>query len=73
MTQHGSNITEERLRFDFNNDEKWRVKYSMKSRNLSTNGLRDLPVSFQEYPTDKAFEMGAIGAFGDKYGDSQSV
>ncbi|HRQ87113.1 MAG TPA: alanine--tRNA ligase, partial [Candidatus Saccharibacteria bacterium] len=33
----------------------------------------DLPVSFKEYPTKQAFEMGAIGAFGDRYGDTVKV
>lgn len=33
----------------------------------------DLPVSFKEYPTDEAFKMGAIGAFGDRYGDTVKV
>jgi len=33
----------------------------------------DLPVSFKEYPTAQAFEMGAIGAFGDTYGDTVKV
>lgn len=34
---------------------------------------RDLPVSYEEMPTDQAFKSGAIGAFGDKYGDTVKV
>ena len=33
----------------------------------------DLPVSFKEYPTAKAFELGAVGAFGDRYGEVVKV
>ena len=74
VTQHGSNITEERLRFDFNNDEKVTREQLDEVEKLVNEWISwDLPVSFQEYPTDTAFEMGAIGAFGDKYGDTVKV
>jgi alanyl-tRNA synthetase len=74
VTQHGSNITEERLRFDFNNDEKVTREQLDEVEKLVNEWISwDLPVSFQEYPTAEAFEMGAIGAFGDKYGDTVKV
>ncbi len=74
VTQHGSNITEERLRFDFNNDEKVTREQLDEVEMLVNEWISwDLPVSFQEYPTDQAFEMGAIGAFGDKYGETVKV
>jgi alanyl-tRNA synthetase len=74
VTQHGSNITEERLRFDFNNDEKvTREQLDEVERIVNEQIAADLPVFFNEYPTDKAFEMGAIGAFGDKYGETVKV
>ena len=74
VTQHGSNITEERLRFDFNNDEKVTPEQIIEVEKLVNEWIAmDLPVSFQEYPTAEAFEMGAIGAFGDKYGDTVKV
>ena len=74
VTQHGSNITEERLRFDFNNDEKVTREQLDEVEKLVNEWISwDLPVSFQEYPTDQAFGMGAIGAFGDKYGDTVKV
>lgn len=74
VTQHGSNITEERLRFDFNNDEKVTREQLDEVEKLVNEWISwDLPVSFQEYPTSQAFEMGAIGAFGDKYGDTVKV
>ena len=74
VTQHGSNITEERLRFDFNNDEKVTREQLDEVETLVNEWISwDLPVSFQEYPTAEAFEMGAIGAFGDKYGETVKV
>jgi alanyl-tRNA synthetase len=74
VTQHGSNITEERLRFDFNNDTKVTREQLDEVEKLVNEWISwDLPVSFQEYPTAEAFEMGAIGAFGDKYGDTVKV
>ncbi len=74
VTQHGSNITEERLRFDFNNDEKVTREQLDEVEKLVNEWISwDLPVSFREYPTAQAFEMGAIGAFGDRYGDTVKV
>ncbi len=74
ITQHGSNITEERLRFDFNHDGKVpREKLDEAEKLVNEWISQSLPVSFKEYPTDEAFSMGAIGAFGDKYGDTVKV
>jgi len=74
VTQHGSNITEERLRFDFNNDEKVSREQLDEVEKLVNEWISwDVPVSFTEYPTTEAFEMGAIGAFGDKYGETVKV
>lgn len=74
VTQHGSNITEDRLRFDFNNDGKVTREQLDEVEKLVNEWISwDLPVSYKEYPTEKAFEMGAIGAFGDRYGDTVKV
>lgn len=74
VTQHGSNITEERLRFDFNNDGKVPREELDEVEHMVNEWIEwDLPVSFKEYPTDEAFKMGAIGAFGDRYGDTVKV
>ncbi len=74
VTQHGSNITEERLRFDFNNDGKVsREQLDEVERMVNAWIDADLPVSYKEYPTEEAFKMGAIGAFGDRYGDTVKV
>ena len=74
ITQHGSNITEERLRFDFNNDGKVERAQLDEVEKLVNEWIdADLPVSFKEYPTTEAFALGAAGAFGDKYGDIVKV
>ena len=74
VTQHGSNITEERLRFDFNNDGKVPREQLDEVEKIVNQWIADdLPVSYKEYPTEEAFAMGAIGAFGDRYGDKVKV
>ncbi|MDN5275585.1 MAG: alaS [Candidatus Saccharibacteria bacterium] len=74
VTQHGSNITEERLRFDFNHSDKVTPEQLSEIEKLVNEWIRaDLPVSYSEYPTAEAFDMGAIGAFGDKYGETVKV
>ncbi|NLA42995.1 alanine--tRNA ligase [Candidatus Saccharibacteria bacterium] len=74
ITQHGSNITEERLRFDFNHDGKVpRDKLDEIEELVNKWISEDLPVSYKEYPTSEAIAMGAAGAFGDKYGETVKV
>ncbi len=74
VTQHGSNITEERLRFDFNHPEKLTPEQLDEVERIVNEQIAlDLPISYKEYPTSLAFEMGAIGAFGDTYGDTVKV
>lgn len=74
VTQRGSNITRERTRFDFSHPEKMTPEQIKKVEQMVNDTIaRDLPVSWQEMPTGEAFASGAIGAFGDKYGDSVKV
>lgn len=74
LRQHGSNITEERLRFDFNLDRKVTPEEIKKAEDLVNGWIGDdLPVTFKEYPTDEALAMGAIGPFGERYADSVKV
>lgn len=66
--QHGSNITEERLRFDFNFDRKVTREELDQAEVLVNKWIaEDLPVSFKMYPTQEALDMGAIGPFGERY------
>ena len=74
VTQRGSNITHERARFDFSHHEKMTPEQIKAVEDMVNEAItKDYPVSFMEMPTDKAFESGAIGAFGDKYGDEVKV
>ncbi len=74
VAQRGSNITDERTRFDFTHHEKMTPEQISEVEDIVNDAIaRDLPISSEEMPTSKAFESSAIGAFGDKYGDSVSV
>jgi len=75
VIQHGSNITEERLRFDFSHPEKMTPEQIKQVEDIVNEQIdKDLKVSFAEYPTNVAREeMGALGAFGDRYGDTVKV
>lgn len=75
VVQHGSNITEERLRFDFSHPEKvTREQLDEVERIVNEQIQKDLKVSFAEYPTDVARgEMHALGQFGDRYGETVKV
>lgn len=74
VVQRGSNITEERLRFDFSHPEKvTREQLDEVERIVNKQIAKDLKVSFHEYPTPEAQKMGALGQFGDRYGDTVKV
>jgi len=75
VVQHGSNITEERLRFDFSHPEKVTPEQLKQVEDMVNEQIdKDLKVSFAEYPTKVAREeMGALGQFGDRYGDTVKV
>ena len=73
LQQHGSNITAERLRFDFNHDKLTPEEKQAVEDQVNAWIDADLPVSFAVYPTDEALKMGAIGAFGERYGDKVKV
>lgn len=73
LQQHGSNITAQRLRFDFNHDKLTPEEKQAVEDQVNAWIDADLPVSFAVYPTDEALKMGAIGAFGERYGDKVKV
>lgn len=75
VVQNGSNITEERLRFDFTHDQKVTPEQIKQVEDIVNDQIsKDLKVSFAEYPTKQAREeMGALGQFGDRYGDTVKV
>jgi len=74
IQQHGSNITEERLRFDFSFDRKVTREELDKAEELVNGWIaEDVPVSFKLYPTQEALDMGAIGPFGERYAEEVKV
>lgn len=73
LQQYGSNITADRLRFDFNHDKLTPEEKQAVEDQVNAWIDEDLPVSFAVYPTDEALSMGAIGAFGERYGDEVKV
>jgi alanyl-tRNA synthetase len=75
VVQRGSNITEERLRFDFSHPEKVTREQLDKVEEIVNREIeKDLQISFAEYPTSEATgSLGALGQFGDRYGDTVKV
>ena len=73
LQQHGSNITADRLRFDFNHDKLTPEEKQAVEDQVNAWIDEDLPVGFAVYPTSEALNMGAIGAFGERYGDEVKV
>ena len=68
VEQRGSNITPERLRFDFPHSQKVTPEELAKVEELVNDAIkRDLPVSFDMMNPVDAKAAGAIGLFDDKY------
>ncbi|CAN5405587.1 alanine--tRNA ligase [soil metagenome] len=72
VIQHGSNITEERLRFDFSHPDKMTPEQLKAVEDMVNEQIaKDLTVTWEEHPTDYARnELHVLGAFGDRYGDT---
>lgn len=72
VIQHGSNITEERLRFDFSHPDKMTPEQIKQVEDIVNEQIgKDLKVTWEEHPTDYARnELYVLGAFGDRYGDT---
>jgi len=70
LHQKGSNITPERLRFDFNLDHKMTPDEIGAVEDLVNQWIaQKLDVGIREVPLTEAKKMGAIGIFNNKYGD----
>ncbi|HPN15130.1 MAG TPA: alanine--tRNA ligase [bacterium] len=74
VEQRGSNITEQRLRFDFTHGQKM-TDQEKDQVEAMVNAIikRDLPVIKEEMSVEQAKEKGAIGLFESKYGEKVSV
>lgn len=74
VQQRGSNITEERLRFDFTHSEKLSADEMKKVEDLVNEQIRrDIPVTRTVMTPEEATAAGALGFFGEKYGEQVSV
>jgi len=74
VNQKGSNITVERLRFDFNYPNKMTPEQLKQVEDIVNEQIRrSLPVSSDMMSVDEAKSKGAIGLFGSKYGDKVKV
>jgi len=74
VKQSGSNITAERLRFDFSHGEKMKKEEIEQVENLVNEQIkRRLEVSFKEMTVEEAINQGAIGLFTNKYEDVVKV
>jgi alanyl-tRNA synthetase len=74
VVQKGSNITEERLRFDFAWGAKLTDEQKTEVESLVRSWIeRGLEVKREEVSFDEAVKRGAIGLFGEKYGELVSI
>jgi alanyl-tRNA synthetase len=74
VRQMGSNITPERLRFDFSHPERLSAEQLEAVEALVNAQIeRGLPVTFEAMPLEQALRSGALAFFGEKYGGQVKV
>ncbi|MBD3281412.1 alanine--tRNA ligase [Candidatus Uhrbacteria bacterium] len=74
VEQRGSNITADRLRFDFVHPEKMTDEQKRQVEQIVNSIIKkDLPVKMAEMSVAEAKEAGAIGIFDEKYGNKVKV
>ncbi len=74
VEQRGSNITPERLRFDFNLDHKMTPEEIAELEAFVNDAIsKNIEVTCQEFTVDEARAFGAHGIFDSKYGDKVKV
>ncbi len=74
VVQKGSNITPERLRFDFAYGEKMTDEQKKQVEVLINSKIKEnLPVVREDISIEEAKSRGAMGLFTDKYGDKVSI
>lgn len=74
VQQKGSNITTERLRFDFSHPEKMTSEQLQKVEEAVNEQIKKkLPVHVEELTVDEAKKGGALGFFENKYGEKVKV
>lgn len=74
VQQSGSDITPERLRFDFSNPEKLSPEQLSKIESLVNEQIRrSLPVNVEELDLNKALTSGALSFFKERYPERVNV
>ncbi|MFA6296135.1 MAG: alanine--tRNA ligase [Patescibacteria group bacterium] len=74
VQQKGSNINPERLRFDFNYDQKMTPEQLQQVEKIVNDQIKKgLEIKMEEMSVDEAKSKGAIGLFTEKYGDKVKV
>jgi alanyl-tRNA synthetase len=74
VSQKGSNITAERLRFDFSHPAKMTPEEIKKTENLVNQKIQEnLPVNMEEMSLKEAKAQGATGVFEERYGERVKV
>lgn len=74
VIQRGSNITAERLRFDFSHPEKMTPEQIKSVEDMVNEQIaKDWPMTWREENTQAALGSGVMGAFGDRYGETVKV
>ena len=74
VSQKGSNITPERLRFDFSYNQKMTLEEIKQIEDLVNDKIKEnLPVKMEEITLEEAKTAGATGAFESKYGERVKV
>ncbi len=74
IEQRGSNITAERMRFDFSHSEKLTPDQLRMVEDLVNEKIKNsLTIKCELKPIEEAKNSGAIGLFGNKYGDKVNV
>lgn len=72
--QKGSNITPERLRFDFNFERKMTPEEIKRVEDIVNKKIQEgIAVTYEDIPLKEAEKRGAIGLFEEKYGDRVRV
>ena len=74
VRQVGSNITQERLRFDFSHPKKLTGEEIRRVEEIVNQQIsRDLQTTVEVMPLQQALDQGALAFFGERYGDLVKV